>query len=243
MGNGKSMWGERGATYDQGRKTSAKVMVRGYGREERQLWMVAQSSDMRTPSWMLPVSATGKKRWMKWCAMLCWTCAHSDEMEMCVNRANQVNDFTTSHSFSSLRPSWVWCQLRMCLSSTSGLPYLLCKSCCWCTCRELWDVPWIGLPHTSCCWSWWWPFPANNRWLPPSTGSCYPLPNPSWAQGWVWSDKWSSPPSAALPSVPSWALDRLGICGAPAYTVRGLNVVNERLFIQPMLWGNWLYIL
>ena len=37
--------------------------------------------------------------------------------------------------------------------------------------------------------------------------------------------------------------DRLGICRAPAYTVRGLNVVNERLFIQPMLWGNWLYIL
>ena len=27
------------------------------------------------------------------------------------------------------------------------------------------------------------------------------------------------------------------------YVVRGLNVVSERLFIQPMLWGNWLYIL
>ena len=29
----------------------------------------------------------------------------------------------------------------------------------------------------------------------------------------------------------------------PAYAVRGLNVVSERLFIQPMLWGNWLYTL
>ena len=29
----------------------------------------------------------------------------------------------------------------------------------------------------------------------------------------------------------------------PAYTVGELNVVNERLFIKPMLWGNWLYIL
>ena len=29
----------------------------------------------------------------------------------------------------------------------------------------------------------------------------------------------------------------------PAYAVRGLNVANERLFIQPMLWGDWLYIL
>ena len=29
----------------------------------------------------------------------------------------------------------------------------------------------------------------------------------------------------------------------PAYAVMGLNVVSERLFIQPMLWGNWLYIL
>ena len=29
----------------------------------------------------------------------------------------------------------------------------------------------------------------------------------------------------------------------PAYAVRGLNVANERLFIQPILWGNWLYIL
>ena len=28
-----------------------------------------------------------------------------------------------------------------------------------------------------------------------------------------------------------------------AYTVGGLNVGSERLFIQPMLWGNWLYIL
>ena len=29
----------------------------------------------------------------------------------------------------------------------------------------------------------------------------------------------------------------------PAYTVGGLNAVSERLFIQPMLWGIWLYIL
>ena len=29
----------------------------------------------------------------------------------------------------------------------------------------------------------------------------------------------------------------------PAYAMRGLNVVSERLFMQPMLWGNWLYIL
>ena len=29
----------------------------------------------------------------------------------------------------------------------------------------------------------------------------------------------------------------------PAYAVRGFIVVSERLFIQAMLWGNWLYIL
>ena len=29
----------------------------------------------------------------------------------------------------------------------------------------------------------------------------------------------------------------------PAYAVRGLNVADERLFIQTMLWGDWLYIL
>ena len=39
-----------GATYDQGKKTPAKVMVRDYSREGSQLWVVAQSSDMRTPS-------------------------------------------------------------------------------------------------------------------------------------------------------------------------------------------------
>ena len=31
--------------------------------------------------------------------------------------------------------------------------------------------------------------------------------------------------------------------GYQTYTVRELNVVSERLFIQPMLWGNWLYML
>ena len=29
----------------------------------------------------------------------------------------------------------------------------------------------------------------------------------------------------------------------PAYAVGRFNVVSERLFIQPMLWGTWLYIL
>ena len=37
--------------------------------------------------------------------------------------------------------------------------------------------------------------------------------------------------------------DRLGITGSQTYAVRELNVVSERLFIQPMLWVNWLYIL
>ena len=31
--------------------------------------------------------------------------------------------------------------------------------------------------------------------------------------------------------------DRLGICGSQTYAVRGLIVISERLFIQPMLWG------
>ena len=29
----------------------------------------------------------------------------------------------------------------------------------------------------------------------------------------------------------------------PAYAMRGLNVASERLFIQPMLGGNWLNML
>ena len=33
------------------------------------------------------------------------------------------------------------------------------------------------------------------------------------------------------------------VAGSQTYAVRGFNVVSERLFIQPMLWGNWLYIL
>ena len=36
-------------------------------------------------------------------------------------------------------------------------------------------------------------------------------------------------------------IDRLGFAGYQTYTVRELNVFSERLFIQPMLWGNWLY--
>ena len=39
------------------------------------------------------------------------------------------------------------------------------------------------------------------------------------------------------------ATDRLVTCGVPTYAVGGLNVVSERLFIQPMLWGTWLHIL
>ena len=35
--------------------------------------------------------------------------------------------------------------------------------------------------------------------------------------------------------------DRLVLRGYQTYTVRELNVVSEGLFIQPMLWGNWLY--
>ena len=31
--------------------------------------------------------------------------------------------------------------------------------------------------------------------------------------------------------------DRLVFAGYQTYAVRGLNVVSERLFIQPMLWG------
>ena len=30
--------------------------------------------------------------------------------------------------------------------------------------------------------------------------------------------------------------------GYQTYAVRELNVISERLFIQPMLWGNWLYV-
>ena len=41
----------------------------------------------------------------------------------------------------------------------------------------------------------------------------------------------------------SLTIDRLGFAGYQTYTVRELNVVSERLFIQPMLWGNWLYML
>ena len=33
------------------------------------------------------------------------------------------------------------------------------------------------------------------------------------------------------------SLDRLVLRGYQTYAVRGLNVVSERLFIQPMLWG------
>ena len=35
----------------------------------------------------------------------------------------------------------------------------------------------------------------------------------------------------------------IGILRGPAYTVGGLNAVNEGLFIQPRFVGNWLYIL
>ena len=41
----------------------------------------------------------------------------------------------------------------------------------------------------------------------------------------------------------SCSSDRLVTCGVPTYAVGGLNVVSERLFIQPMLCGTWLYIL
>ena len=35
--------------------------------------------------------------------------------------------------------------------------------------------------------------------------------------------------------------DRLGFAGYQTYTVRELNVVSERLVIQPRSWGHWLY--
>ena len=48
----------------------------------------------------------------------------------------------------------------------------------------------------------------------------------------------------ALMSAPilKYPNDRLGFTVYQTYVVRGLNVVSERLFIQPMLWGNWLYV-
>ena len=39
------------------------------------------------------------------------------------------------------------------------------------------------------------------------------------------------------------APDRLVLRGYQTYAVRELNVVSGRLFIQPMLGGNWLYML
>ena len=41
--------------------------------------------------------------------------------------------------------------------------------------------------------------------------------------------------NAKIDSVPDF--DRLGLAGSQTYAVRELNVVSERLFIQPMLWG------
>ena len=108
-----------------------------------------------------------------------------DEMMMPCQCFGEPSGGDATFCLTSLTPSWVWCWWMMCWSFISGLLYLLHKSCHWCTCGELWDVPWIGLPHTSCWWSWWWPFPANNRWLLPSTRSHYLLPNPSWVWGWV----------------------------------------------------------
>ena len=35
--------------------------------------------------------------------------------------------------------------------------------------------------------------------------------------------------------------DRLVLRGTKPILLGKLNVVSERLFIQPMLWGNWLY--